>query len=114
MQNDINTCGHTQWFYFRVLNTKAGHQVKFNILNYLKPDSLFNYGMKVSVYSEKRALQDKVSWHKCGENIKYSQNGIKKDPENPFSKQYFTLSFTHTFTHDNDAVLFAYSIPYSY
>lgn len=24
MQNDINTYGHTQWFYFRVVNTKAG------------------------------------------------------------------------------------------
>lgn len=24
MQNDINTSGHTQWFYFRVMNTRAG------------------------------------------------------------------------------------------
>jgi len=52
MQNDINTQGHTQWFYFRVTNTTAGNTVKFTILNYSKPDSLFNYGMKVSIYSE--------------------------------------------------------------
>jgi len=57
MQNDINTSGHTQWFYFRVMNTRAGHTVKFNIMNYSKPDSLFNYGMKISVYSEKKAEQ---------------------------------------------------------
>jgi hypothetical protein len=24
MQNDVNTQGHTQWFFFRVQNTKAG------------------------------------------------------------------------------------------
>jgi cytosolic carboxypeptidase protein 2/3 len=55
MQNDINSTGYTQWFYFRVMNTFSGDTVKFNILNYTKPDSLFNYGMKVAVYSEKRA-----------------------------------------------------------
>lgn len=52
MQNDINTQGHTQWFYFKCTNTTASQTVKFSILNYAKPDSLFNYGMKVSVYSE--------------------------------------------------------------
>jgi hypothetical protein len=57
MQNDINTDGHTQWFYFRVLNTRAGHTVKFNILNFSKLDSLFNFGMKVSVYSERHAQE---------------------------------------------------------
>ena len=71
MQNDINTNGHTQWFYFRVQNTTAGSSIKFNILNYSKPDSLFNYGMKISCYSEKKAEQDKVSWVKDGTNIKY-------------------------------------------
>ena len=55
MQNDINTQGHTQWFYFKVTNTHAGLPVKFNIMNYSKADSMFNYGMKVSVYSEKKA-----------------------------------------------------------
>lgn len=52
LQNDINTKGHTQWFYFRVSNTKKGHTVKFNILNLAKPDSLYNYGMKVLCLSE--------------------------------------------------------------
>lgn len=45
--------------------------MKFNILNYSKPDSLFNFGMKVSVYSEKKANEEKISWHKSGDNIKY-------------------------------------------
>ena len=65
--------------------------MKFNILNYAKPDSLFNFGMKVSVYSEKSANEENISWFKSGENIKYFQNNIRKDPENAFSKQYYTL-----------------------
>ena len=55
MQNDINTSGHTQWFYYQVKNTRKNHTVTFKIMNFTKPDSLFNYGMKVSVYSEKKA-----------------------------------------------------------
>jgi len=35
MQNDINTQGHTQWFYFRVMNTRAKSSVKFNIMNFV-------------------------------------------------------------------------------
>jgi len=33
LQNDVNTGGHTQWFFFRVQNTKAGSKVRFNMLN---------------------------------------------------------------------------------
>jgi len=42
MQNDINSKGHTQLFYFRVRNTRQGHSVKFNIQNYSKGNSMFN------------------------------------------------------------------------
>lgn len=35
MQNDINTLGHTQWFFFRVGNTTAQTSIKFNILNFV-------------------------------------------------------------------------------
>ena len=51
LQNDINTNGHTQWYFFRVANTRKGHKVRFNILNLSKPDSLYNYGMRVLSYS---------------------------------------------------------------
>ena len=52
LQNDINTNGHTQWFYFRVSNTRENMKIKFNILNFAKPDSLFNYGMQILWFSE--------------------------------------------------------------
>jgi len=35
MQNDINTQGHTQWFFFKISNTFSSHTVKFNIMNYV-------------------------------------------------------------------------------
>ena len=54
LQNDINSKGHTQWFYFKVSNVKKGQKVKFNMLNMIKPKSLYNEGMKVLIYSEKR------------------------------------------------------------
>ena len=50
----IASKGHTQWFYFKVSNVKKGQKVKFNMLNMIKPKSLYNEGMKVLIYSEKR------------------------------------------------------------
>ena len=87
--------------------------MKFNIINYSKPDSLFNYGMKISVYSEKKAEQHGIGWHKDGSDISYFMNGIRKDV-NYCSKFYYTLTFTYTFEHDLDVVFFSYSTPYSY
>ena len=79
-----------------MVNTFAGHTVKFNIINYSKPDNLFNYGMKVSVFSEKRQLEDQVNWFRSGEDISYYKNGINKT-NIPWGEQYYTLSFTYTF-----------------
>jgi len=59
LQPDINTKGHTQWFYFAVSNTRAGQAYRFNIVNLLKNDSLYNHGMLPLVHSERR-LQAEV------------------------------------------------------
>lgn len=87
--------------------------MKFNILNYSKPDSLFNYGMKVSVYSEKKQEKEQVAWHKAGRNISYTQNNLKKEVSY-YSGQYYTATWTYTFEYDRDAVYFAYSVPYTF
>jgi hypothetical protein len=36
-----------------------------------KPDSLYNYGMKVLSYSTKKRLDDGTGWHRVGEDIDY-------------------------------------------
>jgi hypothetical protein len=47
LRPDINTRGHTQWFYFAVANTRAGCRYKLNLINLLKEDSLHNVGLQV-------------------------------------------------------------------
>ena len=47
LRPDLNTRGHTQWFYFAFANAQRGVTYKFNILNMVKPDSLFNFGLQV-------------------------------------------------------------------
>lgn len=90
-------------------------EVRFNILNFTKIDSLFNYGMKVSIYSEKssEAKSNPVGWHKGGERISYYSNGIRKE-QYYNGKSYYSLSFDYKFTHEDDTVYFAYSVPYTY
>ena len=52
MQNDINTYGCTQWFFFRVHNNKLKGKVTFNILNLLKNYSAYENGMKINICSQ--------------------------------------------------------------
>lgn len=82
--------------------------MRFNILNLSKPDSLFNEGMKVLVYSEKHSEEKDIGWHRTCSKIAYYHNGIKKDNqkkklaptaggEASNSKTLYTLTFTYDF-----------------
>jgi hypothetical protein len=113
LSNDINSRGHTQWFFFRVRNTRAHKKVKFNIVNFVKPDSLYNHGMKILIYSEKFREATGVGWFRGGERIRYSSNGIKRIDVIAY-KTYQTLSFTYTFKFTGDTVYFANSHPYTF
>lgn len=53
LQNDINTNGYSQWFFFKVSNTFQGKQVKFKILNQYKLNNLYKMGMKIIIYSKR-------------------------------------------------------------
>lgn len=99
----MNTVGHTQWFFFRVQNTRKDLEVKFNMLNFSKPDSLFNKGMKPLIYSETKVEEEDVGWFRDGYNIGYFCNGIKK-----VKGSNYTLTFKYRFEYDNDTVYFAY------
>ncbi|CAI2360052.1 unnamed protein product [Moneuplotes crassus] len=120
---DYNTGGHTQWFYFKAMTKLSeGTEVKFNILNLMKPDSLYNYGMKPCVRSRKRPGR---GWHRDCHDIKYFRNNIlrnrNKIPGEGVKSRgrlaqyyFFTLSFTYTLRVDNDDVSFAHAVPYTY
>ena len=113
VQNDTNTNGYSQWFFFRVSGGRKGANVHFNIINLMKGYSLFNRGMKIYVYSEKHSELEKIGWHEGGNEISYNRNGLFKyirDQKRCLS----SLSFTYEFEHDNDTVYFANTLPYTY
>ena len=62
LKPDYNTRGYTQWYYFSVGNTKAGKNYRFNIINLIKPDSLYNHGMRPLMYSEAQAKKTGRGW----------------------------------------------------
>ena len=45
-------------FFFAVSNTRAGQSYRFNLVNLLKGDSLYNAGMLPLVHSERRMAQE--------------------------------------------------------
>jgi hypothetical protein len=113
VQNDTNTNGYSQWFFFKVSNVKKGTNARFNILNLMKPYSLYNKGMKVVLYSEKKAALEKIGWHRGGVNIKYYRNLLYKFVRDR-KKLLSSLCFNYEFEYDDDNVFFAYSQPYTY
>ncbi|TNV86432.1 hypothetical protein FGO68_gene10605 [Halteria grandinella] len=128
LKTDTNSSSnYTQWFYFRVSNTRKDKQYTFHITNFVKPDSLFNNGMKPLIYSRKESDISNQGWTRAGEDIAYYPTPIKSykpshpcympppQPWNPSPQNsLYTLSFNFTFTHDHDEVYFAYCYPYSY
>jgi len=115
---DYNTKVHTQWYHFRVANTRAGPSYRFNIINMVKPTSVYNEGMRPLKYSSRDASERGIGWVRCGENIAYYQNGIRRSRDRSSGgdkgTNYFTLTFTVSFEHDNDSVYFSHCFPYTY
>ncbi|GMH94830.1 hypothetical protein TL16_g13013, partial [Triparma laevis f. inornata] len=99
LSQDLNSCGHNQWYYFSCSNTKAGKTVRFNITNLGKPDSLYNRGMRPLMYSQSEASRE------GGEKSKGREKGNRK---------YYTMTFEHTFENSSDVCFFAMCYPYTY
>lgn len=102
---DIGTSTWVQWFYFDVEGMKEGVTYKFNICNFYKVDSLFNYGLKPLLYIEGEG------WRRAGENIAYHANGTYNEAtENSF----YTTTWTYTPTRDIERAYWAHCYPYTY
>lgn len=114
---DYNTKVHTQWYFFRVSNTRKGPEYRFNIINMVKPTSVYNEGMRPLLYSEKEAELNRIGWVRGSENIAYYQNGIRRRDRGISGDKginYHTLTFTVVFQHDADMVYFSHCYPYTY
>jgi ribosomal protein L32 len=112
LQNDVNSRGHTQWFFFRVTNTTKDLRVKFNILNLVKGASLYNQGMQVAVHSQHSLSSEGHGWFRGGEEVSYFPNHYRR--EHVSAKTYYSMTFTYVFTESHDTVFFAYAVPYTY
>ncbi|CAD7957535.1 unnamed protein product [Amoebophrya sp. A120] len=108
---DYNTTSHAQWFYFRVANTRKNVRYRFNLINMIKPTSLYNEGMRPVVYSMREHNDPSIGgkWMRAGEKCAYYQNGIAKR-----RGVYYTLTFQIAFSYDFDVVYVAQCYPYTY
>ena len=62
LENDLNTKGHTQWYYFKVVfKQDKPTKIQFNILNLGKPYSLYKLGMKPVVFSKRKFEESGLS-----------------------------------------------------
>lgn len=59
---DYNTSAHAQWFYFKVSNTRKDVTYRLNLINMVKPTSLYNDGMRPLAYSMKDAEAKGTGW----------------------------------------------------
>ncbi|KAJ3293027.1 Cytosolic carboxypeptidase 2 [Borealophlyctis nickersoniae] len=111
VRKDLNTRGHTQWFYFRVTNMRPNIPYRFNITNLMKPDSLYNYGMRPLMYSEKTAATKGIGWHRAGTDISYYRSA---EESSYAQRPLHTLTFTVVFESADDVVYFTHCYPYTY
>lgn len=112
---DVNSDKHHQWFYFQVSHMKGGdhYPYTFNIINYEKANSQFNFGMQPVMFSVKEALEGRPHWRRVGADICYYRNNFSKSSQIN-GDNYMTASFTITFPHDGDVCYLAYHYPYTY
>ncbi|XP_032344565.1 cytosolic carboxypeptidase 2 isoform X5 [Camelus ferus] len=109
LRTDLYTRKHTQWFYFRVQNTRKDATYRFTIVNLLKPKSLYTVGMKPLFYSQLDAKTHSIGWRREGDEIKYYRNN-SDDGQQPL----YCLTWTIQFPHDQDTCFFAHFYPYTY
>ncbi|KAF6101909.1 ATP/GTP binding protein like 2 [Phyllostomus discolor] len=109
LRTDLYTNKHTQWFYFRVQNTRKDATYRFTIVNLLKPKSLYAVGMKPLMYSQLDAKTRNIGWRREGSEIRYYKNNTD-DGQQPF----YCLTWTIQFPHDQDTCFFAHFYPYTY
>lgn len=91
-------------------NVPAKTKIKINIVNMLKSDSLFNYGMQPCVFSEKAYLNISQEWFRTGSHIRYFRNDNKVDGSHRY---HYTLTFTISTPYEGDSLKISHCYPYT-
>lgn len=106
MKADFGTNSYSQWFFFKVSNLRIGANYKFNVMNMMKPDCLYNQGMKIVCCPI--SSNDQSHWKHEGKNIGYYRNCVQKR----VGWNYYTLTFT--ITSCSESMYIASNFPYTY
>lgn len=136
IRNDVNTDGNIQWFYFAVTvppDCCLPLTVRFNIVNMMKKDALFSYGMRPAVYVEPFCSHgsNSINWSHGGYDVCYFKNGrgvshngnggnnkkkgnSKQGNKSSSQRSLYTLSWTFSFEQPNQRVFFASAFPFTY
>ncbi|XP_076437932.1 cytosolic carboxypeptidase 2-like [Babylonia areolata] len=122
LQTDLYTRRHTQWYFFRVWGAQPGVVYKFTIVNLLKPDSLYNYGMRPLLYCDRGGTiaegqrQQGAGWRRCGHHISYGKNlSHLSCPLLPRSLHHYLLQWHMEFPHGaEDRYYLAHCYPYTF
>ncbi|CAJ0944600.1 unnamed protein product, partial [Mesorhabditis belari] len=117
---DVNeTRNHFQWFYFEISNNRANVPYTFEIINCLKPTSMFGRGMQPVMFSVSEAMEGRPGWVRAGQKIHYYRNLYTLNQENDENDNkrpgcLYTTRFTVSFRHKFDVIYIAYHFPYTY
>ena len=104
---DTNSNGNLHWFYFSISGATNGQKITLNVANFTKYTSLFQQGLKPSIFSWQKYKSSNIGWHRAGEKLTYNKV-VRR------GRVFFSLEFEYEFQYDNDIVWFATSIPYTY
>ncbi|XP_067936797.1 cytosolic carboxypeptidase 2-like [Watersipora subatra] len=115
LKTDMFTKRHTQWYYFRVQNMVPGIIYKFRIVNLLKKDSLYNYGMRPLMYSEQLVIHKRQGWIRHGHHISYGRN-VQHLLNTLLNREmaYYELEWQLEFPYRGDTCYFAHCYPFSH
>ncbi len=114
---DLNSPGHTQWFCFRVRKMKDSLRYRFHIINFEKPGSAFNLGMRPVMYSAKMEAATGHGWTRTGDDICYYRNFFQRPTRRgqpSDDSYYYSLSFSMSFPFTDDTVFLCYCYPFTY
>eukprot|EP00930_Biecheleria_cincta_P031414 TRINITY_DN21807_c0_g2_i1.p1 TRINITY_DN21807_c0_g2~~TRINITY_DN21807_c0_g2_i1.p1 ORF type:complete len:1414 (+),score=214.08 TRINITY_DN21807_c0_g2_i1:138-4379(+) len=143
LDTDVNSRGHTQWFYFAARNGQPGKQYRLRLVNMCKGKTLFRMGMRPLVWSEALAAEilsaspdrkedgkpspaDAAAFFEDGSDLFAGVRELWR-PAGEEIRYYrtrtgcgfgggstYTLAFEYVFEKPNDSVFFAYFVPYTY
>ena len=72
---------------------------RFSIVNFSKPDSLYNYGMKPVLYSQIEAERHFVGWSRVGSNIRWGLHIVEFQKFSCHSIFFFTWNRKKSLLH---------------